>query len=112
MSYVFPRLFMTEITLAMKSMLKLEGCELIRSDHPSDTKRGGVCIFYKNHLPLVKKDDISQLSECLVCEINKKSSKSFITCLYRSPSQSKDKITEFCSNLEETLCSIVQSLLL
>ena len=32
--------------------LKLEGYELIRADHPNNTKRGGVCIYYKEHLPL------------------------------------------------------------
>ena len=26
---------------------------LMRSDHPSNNKRGGVCIYYKNLLPLV-----------------------------------------------------------
>ena len=28
----------------------LEGYNLIRSDHPSNTKRGGVCIYYKESL--------------------------------------------------------------
>ena len=30
--------------------LMLEGYNLIRSDHPSNTKRGGVCIYYKESL--------------------------------------------------------------
>ena len=33
--------------------LAIDGYELIRCDHPSDTKRGGVCIYYKSHLPLI-----------------------------------------------------------
>ena len=32
--------------------LDIDGYNLVRSDHPSNTKRGGVCIYYKNHLPL------------------------------------------------------------
>ena len=32
--------------------LKLLGFDLIRADHPSNTKRGGVCIYYRNFLPL------------------------------------------------------------
>ena len=28
----------------------LEGYNLIRSDDPSNTKRGGVCIYYKERL--------------------------------------------------------------
>ena len=30
--------------------LMLDGYNLIRSDHPSNTKRGGVCIYYKESL--------------------------------------------------------------
>ena len=32
--------------------LEISGYYLIRSDHPSNKKRGGICIYYKNFLPL------------------------------------------------------------
>ena len=32
--------------------LEISGYTLVRSDHPSNTKRGGVCLYYKNNLPL------------------------------------------------------------
>ena len=32
--------------------LEFPGYNLIRADHPSDNRRGGVCIYYKNTLPL------------------------------------------------------------
>ena len=32
--------------------LEISGYMLVRSDHPSNTKRGGVCLYYKNNLPL------------------------------------------------------------
>ena len=32
--------------------LAISGYNLIRSDHPSNNKRGGVCFYYKNFLPL------------------------------------------------------------
>ena len=32
--------------------LVISGYNLIRSDHPSNTKRGDVCLYYKNYLPL------------------------------------------------------------
>ena len=54
---------------------------MIRSDHPSNTKRGGVCIYYKEHLPFVRRDDITCLDECIVGEIKVKNSKCFVTCL-------------------------------
>ena len=45
---------------------------MIRADHPSNTKRGGVCLYYNEHLPIIRKDDISNLKECLVAEITAK----------------------------------------
>ena len=42
---------------------------MIRSDHPSNTKRGGVCLYYKQHLPFVRRDDITSLDECIIGEI-------------------------------------------
>ena len=32
--------------------LEISGSYLIRSDHPPNKKRGGICIYYKNVLPL------------------------------------------------------------
>ena len=83
---------------------QLDGYLMERSDHPSDSKRGGVCIYYKEHLPFVKRDDLSLLNECFVGEIKTKGSKCFITCLYRSPSQSPDELSDFLSDFEQ-ICS-------
>ena len=84
--------------------LGLQGYTMIRSDHPSDTKRGGVCIYYKDHLPFVRRDDITCLDECIVGEIKVKNSKCFVTCLYRSPNQTIDEKNVSLSGFEET-CS-------
>ena len=45
----------------------LDGYKIIRSDHPMNLKRGGVCIFFKETLPL-NILNITQLNECLVVE--------------------------------------------
>ena len=34
------------------SCLEISGYTLVRTDHPSNNKRGGVCICYKSFLPL------------------------------------------------------------
>ena len=34
------------------SNLEISGYTLVRSDHPSNNKRRGVCIYYKRFLPL------------------------------------------------------------
>ena len=46
----------------------MEGYTLIRSDHPSNNKRGGVCIYYKESLAVWVVNTTS-LFECLVCEV-------------------------------------------
>ena len=46
--------------------IKIDGYNLIRSDHPSDSKKGGVCIYYKEHISHIKRDDICTLGNCLV----------------------------------------------
>ena len=86
--------------------LELQGyAPMIRSDHPSDEKRGGVCMFFKENLPFVRRDDL-ECDECIVGEIRVKQSKCFITCFYRSPSQSCDEIEVFLSNFEQVCSSI------
>ena len=75
--------------------LHLHGYSLIRADHPSDLKRGGVCIYYKEHLPLICKPNLTPLDECLVCELKIGNKKCFISVLYRSPSQSLEEFERF-----------------
>ena len=86
--------------------IKLDGYNLIRSDHPSDSKRGGVCIYYKEHIPLVKRDDICTLDHCLVTKIRSENEKSFLTCIYRSPSQKHDEFQNFCAKFDTLLTNI------
>ena len=49
--------------------LEVPGYNLFRADHPSNTKRGGVCIYYRNSLPL-KILGIHYLQECINFEVN------------------------------------------
>ena len=49
--------------------ISIDRYNLIRADHPSDSKREGVCIYYKEHIPLIKRDEICTLDNCLVTEI-------------------------------------------
>ena len=74
--------------------LEISGCYLIRSDHPSNKRRGGICIYYKNFFPL-KVTGIRLLEECIAFDlilINKLCS---FVALYRSPSQSQDDFATF-----------------
>ena len=74
--------------------LMLDGYNLIWSDHPSNTKRGSVCIYYKESLA-VHLVDITYLPECLVCEVTLQNKKGHVAVIYRSPSQSSIEFESF-----------------
>ena len=78
--------------------LEIPGYDLFRADHPSNTKRGGVCIYYRNSLPL-KILNIQYLHECINFEIRVGGKLCRFVSLYRSPSQSQDDFESFAKNL-------------
>ena len=65
--------------------LEIPGYDIIRKDHPSNTKRGRVCVYYKNTLPF-KLINIKYLQKCITFQlrIGRKCCK--LICLYRSQS--------------------------
>ena len=79
---------------------------LLRADHPMNIKRGGVCIYYKEHIPLICKQKLTSLDECLVCELKIGNKKCFITVIYRSPSQSHEEFGRFKTGWENTILNI------
>ena len=85
--------------------LKIAGYNLIRADHPSNTKRGGVCIYYKHSLAF-KLLNIHYLKECMNFEISFGGKICNFILLYRSPNQSSDTFEDFADNLELNLDKI------
>ena len=78
--------------------LQIPGYSSVRADHPSNTKRGGVLIYYKYFLP-IKLIDLKYLHESLNFELRIGGKICKFLSLYRSPSQNKDFET-FLENLE------------
>ena len=67
---------------------------LLRADHPSNAKRGGVCIYYKETLAL-KGISIPYLNESLLCEVTTGSKKCIIGAVKKSPSQNSGEFESF-----------------
>ena len=74
----------SSISIEEKSLI-IDGYKLLHADHPSDTKRGGVCIYHKESM-YVKVLNLSQLPEYLVCEVSIHNKKGYFVTLYQSPS--------------------------
>ena len=87
--------------------LGISSYTLVRSDHPSNTKRGGVCLCYKNNFPL-RAVNIGYLNKYLILEhkVGDKICNFVVPC--RSPSQSQDEFETFSDNFEMTLDILAQ----
>ena len=92
----------------MMSIWILQGYELVRSDHPSQHKRNGACIYFRNSLPL-KILNIHYLQESISFELQVGSKICKCVSLYRSPSQTSDDFEKFTHNFELTLDNLAES---
>ena len=64
--------------------------EVFRNDHPSDSKIGGICMYFREGLPIQRRKDLELLPEIIVADIKVGRKKMFIITVYRSPSQSSE----------------------
>ena len=78
--------------------LKIEGYNLIRSDQPSGSKKGGVCVYYKEHIPLLRRYDLCTLSNCLVTKFVWKSKSASLPVI--TDHQTQHELENFCTSLD------------
>ena len=86
-------------------VIDIEGYNLVRADHPDNIKRGGVCIYYKESLP-VRVISLPFFNEGLLLEMSYKKTKVFVSVIYRSPSQNSNEFQSFLTNLENFFIDI------
>ena len=94
---------------SIDSNLIIPGYDLYRADHPSNVKRGWICFYYKNLLPL-KLINIQYLQDCVNLEMKIEEKfcnfcKNFVVP-HRSPGQSQYEFETFAKNLELNLDAI------
>ena len=99
--------YLVSSILSSDGNLDIPGYTLVCADNPNNTKRGSVCIYYLNSLPL-KVLDIQFLNECINFEINIGRKMCNFLCLYRSPSQKRNIFETFANNLELTLNTLTK----
>ena len=85
--------------------LDLGGYKLVHADQPNNVKRGGVCIYYKESLP-VRVINLPHLQEALFLELNDQNKKIITSSLYRFPSQNSEEFKSFLTNFEHLLSDI------
>ena len=87
------------------NLLEIYGYNLVCADHPGNIKRDGVCIYYKESLP-VKLINLPYLKEALFLEMNDNNKKMIVYIIYRSQSQSNRIFDTFLLNFEQLLSDI------
>ena len=87
------------------NLIDIEGYKLIRANHPDNIKRGGVCIYYKESLP-VRVISLPYFKEALLLEMSNNNKKVMVSVIYRSPSQTNDEFEAFLSTFQMLLNDI------
>ena len=82
--------------------LEIPAYNLVREDHPSNSKRGGVYVYYKTSLPF-RVINVKYLQEYISFQLRIGGKCCRFSCLYRSPSQTQDEFETFLKNFELTL---------
>ena len=88
-AYQKPILTLDSTISTNNNNLIIPGYDLYRADHPSNGKRGGIRIYYKNCF-LLKITNIKYLQECINFDIKIGGKLCTLVTLYRSPNQSQD----------------------
>ena len=85
--------------------LEKSGYYLAREDHPSNSKYGGVCAYYKSSVSF-RMNKVKYLQEPISFELRIGGKCCKFSCLYRSPSQTQDKFETLLKNFDLTLDKI------
>ena len=74
-------------TLTDDDNLDISGYNLVHSDHPSNSKHGGACIYYNETYIPVRVINVNYLNECISFGLNIGEKLCSFISLYRSPIQ-------------------------
>ena len=97
--------YLNSDTSTVDENLEIIGYTLITADHSSNTKRRGVCIYYKHSLAF-RLLDICYLDDWINFEISFSGKLCKFISLYPLPSQSPDVFEKFSDNFELNLDKI------
>ena len=86
--------YLNSNTSSSDGNLNIPGYNMSRADHFSRNRRGGVCVYYKESLP-IKMLNINYLQECICFDLKIGTKLCTIMSLYKSPNQSPNEFEIF-----------------
>ena len=54
--------FLDSLFNSLDDQINIERYNILRADHPNDNNRGGACMYFKEHLPILRHADLYNLS--------------------------------------------------
>ena len=72
-----------------------------RADKAANIRNGGVCLYFKECLPIKQRRDLQKLPETIVAEVMLKRKKIFFVLSYRHPNMSVDEVDVYMGHLEK-----------
>ena len=64
------------------------------------TKTEGVCLYFREGLPIKQRTDLQLVQEMIVAKITLACKKTFFITVYRSPSQTSEQFEEFINKMQ------------
>ena len=72
-----------------------------RADKSVNTRNGGVCLYFREDLPIKRRTDLELLPETIVAEVKLKKKKIFVILSYCHPNLSSIEFEEYTNALEQ-----------
>ena len=80
--------------------------EPFRADKPENSRCGGVCLYYKENLPIKERPDLVPIPEAIVAELKFQRKKIFFVLSYCHPNLTISEFAEYTKSLENIYDSI------
>ncbi|MCH2390701.1 MAG: hypothetical protein MK234_08465, partial [Nitrospinales bacterium] len=108
---LFAKMFATPLDKTKSNDLEIHGFspKPLRADCPDANShpKGGVCLYYRENIPLKHRKDLQILEETIVSEIQlDRNKKCFFILCYRSPSQDHAQTKAYFKKLEKIILNI------
>ena len=85
--------------------LYIRDYKLVRTDQPGNIKRGDMCVYFKESLPVSCLPN-PYSKECLIFQVSINNKRGYVFSMYRSPSQTSDDFNSFTTNLDKLVIKI------
>ena len=78
----------------------------LRADKAANIRNGGVCLYFKEYLPIKQRHDLEKIPETIVAEIKLNKKKIFFVLSYRHPNMTNEEVVAYMNSMNKIYESI------